>query len=112
MSPSHVNFFVKHSVVYKYVCGLLIGNITQICLYNTINKMFCTSESVHLCLADTKSSKTEPGEVTSPPHSSNKNDDNMKRERESQDSDDDDDDEEEEGDLLEEEEEEEEVRWD
>ena len=52
--------------------------------------------------------KTEPGEVTSPPHTSNKKDDGIKRERESQelnDSDEDDDDEdEEEGDLLEEEE--------
>ncbi|XP_035526615.1 heterogeneous nuclear ribonucleoproteins C1/C2 isoform X4 [Morone saxatilis] len=54
-----------------------------------------------------KSIKTEPGEVTSPPHPSNKKDDGMKRDRESQemnDSDEDDDDEEEEGDLLEEEE--------
>ncbi|XP_051279712.1 heterogeneous nuclear ribonucleoproteins C1/C2 isoform X4 [Dicentrarchus labrax] len=54
-----------------------------------------------------KSMKTEPGEVTSPPHPSNKKDDGMKRDRESQelnDSDEDDEDEEEEGDLLEEEE--------
>nr|XP_046264488.1 heterogeneous nuclear ribonucleoproteins C1/C2 isoform X3 [Scatophagus argus] len=55
-----------------------------------------------------KSIKTEPGEVTSPPHPSNKKDDGMKRDRESQemnDSDEDDDEEEEEeGDLLEEEE--------
>lgn len=51
--------------------------------------------------------KTEPGEVTSPPHTSNKKDDGIKRERESQelnDSDEDDDEDEEEGDLLEEEE--------
>ncbi|XP_076601195.1 heterogeneous nuclear ribonucleoproteins C1/C2 isoform X2 [Chaetodon auriga] len=54
-----------------------------------------------------KSIKTEPGEVTSPPHPSNKKDEGMKRDRESQemnDSDEDDDEEEEEGDLLEEEE--------
>ncbi|KAM3605456.1 uncharacterized protein V6R79_025857 [Siganus canaliculatus] len=54
-----------------------------------------------------KSIKTEPGEVTSPPHPSNKKDDGLKRDRESQelnDSDEDDDEEEEEGDLLEEEE--------
>ena len=62
-------------------------------------------------MAETKSIKTEPGEVTSPPHPSNKKDDGMKRDRESQDmndseddDDDDDDEEEEEGDLLEEEE--------
>jgi len=51
--------------------------------------------------------KTEPGEVTSPPHTSNKKDDGIKRERESQemnDSDEDDDEDEEEGDLLEEDE--------
>ncbi|XP_062285252.1 heterogeneous nuclear ribonucleoprotein C-like [Scomber scombrus] len=52
--------------------------------------------------------KTEPGEVTSPPHTSNKKDDGIKRERDCQemnDSDEDDDDEdEEEGDLLEEDE--------
>nr|XP_046264495.1 heterogeneous nuclear ribonucleoproteins C1/C2 isoform X9 [Scatophagus argus] len=57
---------------------------------------------------EAKSIKTEPGEVTSPPHPSNKKDDGMKRDRESQemnDSDEDDDEEEEEeGDLLEEEE--------
>ncbi|XP_038573400.1 heterogeneous nuclear ribonucleoprotein C-like isoform X2 [Micropterus salmoides] len=53
-----------------------------------------------------KSIKTEPGEVTSPPHQSNKKDDVMKRDRESQEinDSDEDDDEEEEGDLLEEEE--------
>lgn len=55
-----------------------------------------------------KSIKTEPGEVTSPPHPSNKKDDGLKRDRDSQelnDSDEEDDDEEEEeGDLLEEEE--------
>ncbi|CAJ1072801.1 heterogeneous nuclear ribonucleoprotein C-like isoform X4 [Xyrichtys novacula] len=53
-----------------------------------------------------KSTKTEPGEVTSPPHPSNKKDE-LKRERESQemnDSDDDDEEEEDEGDLLDEEE--------
>ncbi|XP_013868485.1 heterogeneous nuclear ribonucleoproteins C1/C2 [Austrofundulus limnaeus] len=56
-----------------------------------------------------KSIKTEPGEVTSPPHSSNKKDDGSKRDRESQgindsDEDEDEEEEEEEGDLLEEEE--------
>uniref|UniRef100_A0A3B3DZ38 Heterogeneous nuclear ribonucleoprotein C n=1 Tax=Oryzias melastigma TaxID=30732 RepID=A0A3B3DZ38_ORYME len=53
-----------------------------------------------------KSIKTEPGEVTSPPHSSSKKDDGLKRERESQDMNDSDEEEEEEdeGDLLEEEE--------
>ncbi|XP_070774604.1 heterogeneous nuclear ribonucleoproteins C1/C2 isoform X2 [Enoplosus armatus] len=53
-----------------------------------------------------KSIKTEPGEVTSPPHTSNKKDEGMKRDRESQEMNDsdEDDDEEEEGDLLEEEE--------
>ncbi|KAK2822728.1 hypothetical protein Q5P01_022793 [Channa striata] len=52
-----------------------------------------------------KSTKTEPGEVTSPPHQSNKKDDGLKRERESQEiNDSDEDDEEDEGDLLEEEE--------
>ncbi|XP_026231026.1 heterogeneous nuclear ribonucleoprotein C-like isoform X2 [Anabas testudineus] len=54
-----------------------------------------------------KSIKTEPGEVTSPPHPSNKKDDGLKRdrERESQEiNDSDEDDEEDEGDLLEEEE--------
>ncbi|XP_008290018.1 heterogeneous nuclear ribonucleoproteins C1/C2-like isoform X2 [Stegastes partitus] len=55
-----------------------------------------------------KSIKTEPGEVTSPPHPSNKKDDGLKRDRESQDLNDseeeDDEEEEEEGDLLEEEE--------
>ncbi|CAN9503012.1 unnamed protein product [Ophioblennius macclurei] len=54
-----------------------------------------------------KSSKTEPGEVTSPPHPSNKKDDGLKRDRESQDmndSDEEEEEEEEEGDLLEEEE--------
>uniref|UniRef100_A0A1A7Z1H1 RRM domain-containing protein n=1 Tax=Iconisemion striatum TaxID=60296 RepID=A0A1A7Z1H1_9TELE len=53
-----------------------------------------------------KSIKTEPGEVTSPPHSSNKKDDGLKRDRESHDMNDsdEDDEEEDEGDLLEEEE--------
>nr|XP_020447221.1 heterogeneous nuclear ribonucleoproteins C1/C2 isoform X2 [Monopterus albus] len=51
-----------------------------------------------------KSMKTEPGEVTSPPHTSNKKDDGLKRERESQEINDSDEEEEEEGDLLEEEE--------
>ncbi|XP_037538328.1 heterogeneous nuclear ribonucleoproteins C1/C2 isoform X4 [Nematolebias whitei] len=51
-----------------------------------------------------KSVKTEPGEVTTPPHSSNKKDDGSKRERENQDANDSDEEEEEEGDLLEEEE--------
>lgn len=56
-------------------------------------------------VAKGKSIKTEPGEVTSPPHSSSKKDDNLKRERESQEmNDSDEDDEEEDGDLLEEEE--------
>ncbi|XP_030016204.1 heterogeneous nuclear ribonucleoprotein C-like isoform X1 [Sphaeramia orbicularis] len=59
-------------------------------------------EKDHSKKSEAKSSKTEPGEVTSPPHSSNKKDDGMKRERESQDSDEEE--EEEEGDLLEEEE--------
>uniref|UniRef100_A0A673BJL7 Heterogeneous nuclear ribonucleoprotein C-like n=1 Tax=Sphaeramia orbicularis TaxID=375764 RepID=A0A673BJL7_9TELE len=62
-------------------------------------------EKDHSKKSEAKSSKTEPGEVTSPPHSSNKKDDGMKRERESQDSDEEE--EEEEGDLLEEEE----VKW-
>lgn len=51
-----------------------------------------------------KGTKTEPGEVTSPPHTSNKKDDGIKRERESQEINDSDEEEEEEGDLLEEEE--------
>ncbi|XP_029970962.1 heterogeneous nuclear ribonucleoprotein C-like isoform X2 [Salarias fasciatus] len=54
-----------------------------------------------------KSSKTEPGEVTSPPHSSSKKDDGLKRDRENQDmndSEEEEEEEEEEGDLLEEEE--------
>ncbi|XP_022613673.1 heterogeneous nuclear ribonucleoprotein C-like isoform X2 [Seriola dumerili] len=52
-----------------------------------------------------KSTKTEPGEVTSPPHPSNKKDDGIKRDRESQEmNDSDEEDDEEEGDLLEEEE--------
>ncbi|XP_026170107.1 heterogeneous nuclear ribonucleoproteins C1/C2 isoform X2 [Mastacembelus armatus] len=57
-----------------------------------------------------KSIKTEPGEVTSPPHPSNKKDDSLKREREREnqvinDSDEEEEEEEEEeGDLLEEEE--------
>ncbi|XP_051279370.1 heterogeneous nuclear ribonucleoproteins C1/C2 isoform X1 [Dicentrarchus labrax] len=64
-------------------------------------------EKDHSKKSEAKSMKTEPGEVTSPPHPSNKKDDGMKRDRESQelnDSDEDDEDEEEEGDLLEEEE--------
>lgn len=64
-------------------------------------------EYVPSCLAEAKNVKTEPGEVTSPPHTSNKKDEGIKRERESQemnDSDEDDDEDEEEGDLLEEEE--------
>ncbi|KAM7379689.1 hypothetical protein PAMP_005223 [Pampus punctatissimus] len=65
-------------------------------------------EKDHSKKSESKSLKTEPGEVTSPPHTSNKKDEGIKRERESQemnDSDEDDDDEdEEEGDLLEEEE--------
>ncbi|KAE8277693.1 Heterogeneous nuclear ribonucleoprotein C [Larimichthys crocea] len=48
-----------------------------------------------------KSIKTEPGEVTSPPHPSNKKDEGLKRDWENQEMNDD---EEEEGDLLEEEE--------
>lgn len=57
-------------------------------------------------MAAVKSIKTEPGEVTSPPHPSNKKDEGLKRERESQELNDSDeeDDEEDEGDLLEEEE--------
>ncbi|XP_034558508.1 heterogeneous nuclear ribonucleoprotein C-like isoform X1 [Notolabrus celidotus] len=53
-----------------------------------------------------KSIKTEPGEVTSPPHPSNKKDDGLKRDRECQEMNDsdDEDDEEDDGDLLEEEE--------
>ncbi|XP_059200460.1 heterogeneous nuclear ribonucleoproteins C1/C2 isoform X3 [Centropristis striata] len=52
-----------------------------------------------------KGIKTEPGEVTSPPHPGNKKDDGLKRDRESQEiNDTDEEDEEEEGDLLEEEE--------
>uniref|UniRef100_A0A1A8IQN2 RRM domain-containing protein n=1 Tax=Nothobranchius kuhntae TaxID=321403 RepID=A0A1A8IQN2_NOTKU len=53
-----------------------------------------------------KNMKTEPGEVTSPPHSSSKKDDGLKRDRESHNmnNSDEDDDEEDEGDLLEEEE--------
>ncbi|XP_068196464.1 heterogeneous nuclear ribonucleoproteins C1/C2 isoform X3 [Antennarius striatus] len=64
-------------------------------------------EKDHSKKSEVKSIKTEPGEVTSPPHPSNKKDDGLKRDRESQvlnDSDDDEDDDEEEGDLLEEEE--------
>ncbi|XP_030258415.1 heterogeneous nuclear ribonucleoprotein C-like isoform X8 [Sparus aurata] len=64
-------------------------------------------EKDHSKKSEAKSTKTEPGEVTSPPHPSNKKDEGLKRDRESQemnDSDEDDDDEEEEGDLLEDEE--------
>lgn len=53
---------------------------------------------------DGKSNKTEPGEVTSPPHSSSKKDD-MKRDRDNQDMNDSEEEEDEdEGDLLEEDE--------
>lgn len=59
-------------------------------------------------MAEAKSIKTEPGEVTSPSHISIKKDEGMKRDRESQvvnDSDEEEDDEEEEdGDLLDDEE--------
>ncbi|XP_008290016.1 heterogeneous nuclear ribonucleoprotein C-like isoform X1 [Stegastes partitus] len=65
-------------------------------------------EKDHSKKSEAKSIKTEPGEVTSPPHPSNKKDDGLKRDRESQDLNDseeeDDEEEEEEGDLLEEEE--------
>ncbi|KAK9538527.1 hypothetical protein VZT92_003690 [Zoarces viviparus] len=60
----------------------------------------------HSKKSEAKGVKTEPGEVTSPPHTSNKKDDMMKRDRECQelnDSDEDDDDDDD-GDLLEEEE--------
>lgn len=59
-------------------------------------------------MAEAKSIKTEPGEVTSPSHISIKKDEGMKRDRESQvvnDSDEEEDDEEDEdGDLLDDEE--------
>ncbi|XP_018533615.1 heterogeneous nuclear ribonucleoproteins C1/C2 isoform X1 [Lates calcarifer] len=62
-------------------------------------------EKDHSKKSEAKSLKTEPGEVTSPPHPSNKKDDGIKRGGESQElNDSDEDDEEEEGDLLEEEE--------
>ncbi|XP_037538327.1 heterogeneous nuclear ribonucleoproteins C1/C2 isoform X3 [Nematolebias whitei] len=61
-------------------------------------------EKDHTKKFEAKSVKTEPGEVTTPPHSSNKKDDGSKRERENQDANDSDEEEEEEGDLLEEEE--------
>ncbi|XP_044076420.1 heterogeneous nuclear ribonucleoproteins C1/C2 isoform X3 [Siniperca chuatsi] len=63
-------------------------------------------EKDHSKKSEAKSIKTEPGEVTSPPHPSNKKDEGIKRDRESQEMNDsdEDDDEEEEGDLLEEEE--------
>ncbi|XP_074544918.1 heterogeneous nuclear ribonucleoprotein C-like isoform X4 [Halichoeres trimaculatus] len=63
-------------------------------------------EKDHSKKSAVKSLKTEPGEVTSPPHPSNKKDEGLKRERESQELNDSDeeDDEEDEGDLLEEEE--------
>ncbi|KAM9845331.1 heterogeneous nuclear ribonucleoproteins C1/C2 isoform 3-T5 [Aulostomus maculatus] len=64
-------------------------------------------EKDHSKKSESKSLKTEPGEVTSPPHSSNKKDEGLKRERESQeinDSDEEEDDDDDEGDLLEEEE--------
>lgn len=76
------------------------------CCERTAAGATLTSNSPHF--AELKSIKTEPGEVTSPPHPSNKKDDGLKRDRDSQelnDSDEEDDDEEEEeGDLLEEEE--------
>uniref|UniRef100_A0A672I945 Heterogeneous nuclear ribonucleoprotein C n=2 Tax=Salarias fasciatus TaxID=181472 RepID=A0A672I945_SALFA len=64
-------------------------------------------EKDHSKKSEVKSSKTEPGEVTSPPHSSSKKDDGLKRDRENQDmndSEEEEEEEEEEGDLLEEEE--------
>uniref|UniRef100_A0A3P8TQ02 Heterogeneous nuclear ribonucleoprotein C n=1 Tax=Amphiprion percula TaxID=161767 RepID=A0A3P8TQ02_AMPPE len=68
-------------------------------------------EKDHSKKSEAKSIKTEPGEVTSPPHPSNKKDDGVKRDRESQDLNDSEEEEEEEeeeegeeGDLLEEEE--------
>ncbi|XP_056247091.1 heterogeneous nuclear ribonucleoproteins C1/C2 isoform X3 [Seriola aureovittata] len=62
-------------------------------------------EKDHSKKSEAKSTKTEPGEVTSPPHPSNKKDDGIKRDRESQEmNDSDEEDDEEEGDLLEEEE--------
>ncbi|XP_026170108.1 heterogeneous nuclear ribonucleoproteins C1/C2 isoform X3 [Mastacembelus armatus] len=67
-------------------------------------------EKDHSKKFEAKSIKTEPGEVTSPPHPSNKKDDSLKREREREnqvinDSDEEEEEEEEEeGDLLEEEE--------
>ncbi|KAM9349321.1 heterogeneous nuclear ribonucleoprotein C-like isoform 3-T4 [Symphorus nematophorus] len=62
-------------------------------------------EKDHSKKSEAKSIKTEPGEVTSPPHPSNKKDEGMKRDRESQEMNDtESDDDEEEGDLLEEEE--------
>ncbi|KAF7662322.1 hypothetical protein LDENG_00239440 [Lucifuga dentata] len=61
-------------------------------------------EKDHSKKSESKSLKTEPGEVMSPPHPSTKKDDGLKRERDSQN---DSDEEEEEGDLLEEEEDEE-----
>ncbi|XP_063742762.1 heterogeneous nuclear ribonucleoproteins C1/C2 isoform X2 [Eleginops maclovinus] len=51
-----------------------------------------------------KSVKTEPGEVTSPPHPSSKKEDSLKRDRDIQEVNDSDEDEDDEGDLLEEEE--------
>ncbi|XP_033506832.1 heterogeneous nuclear ribonucleoproteins C1/C2 isoform X4 [Epinephelus fuscoguttatus] len=61
-------------------------------------------EKDHSKKSEAKGTKTEPGEVTSPPHTSNKKEDGIKRERESQETNDSDEEEEEEGDLLEEEE--------
>ncbi|XP_059200461.1 heterogeneous nuclear ribonucleoproteins C1/C2 isoform X4 [Centropristis striata] len=62
-------------------------------------------EKDHSKKSEAKGIKTEPGEVTSPPHPGNKKDDGLKRDRESQEiNDTDEEDEEEEGDLLEEEE--------
>ncbi|XP_034410755.1 heterogeneous nuclear ribonucleoprotein C-like isoform X2 [Cyclopterus lumpus] len=51
-----------------------------------------------------KGLKTEPGEVTSPPHASSKKDDTLKRERECQELNDSDDDDDDDDDLLEEDE--------
>ncbi|XP_040910560.1 heterogeneous nuclear ribonucleoproteins C1/C2 isoform X2 [Toxotes jaculatrix] len=64
-------------------------------------------EKDHSKKSEAKGIKTEPGEVTSPPHPSNKKDDGKMRDRESQemnDSEEEEEEEEEEGDLLEEEE--------
>ncbi|XP_029309048.1 heterogeneous nuclear ribonucleoproteins C1/C2 isoform X3 [Cottoperca gobio] len=74
---------------------------------NLLDSLDCM-EKDHGKKSAAKSLKTEPGEVTSPPHPSNKKDDGLKREREIQEMNDsdeeDDEEEEEEGDLLEEDE--------